>query len=107
MQGCKGARVHWCKGDGNVVEDSGCVVVVSAVHVCVPRDLGIVSSAAAVLGMSVVCGVRGVVECVKCACVWLEAAWEEMKVSGFTKPVETAEVLDVCLCLGYCVMWLV
>ena len=34
---------------------------------------GIVSSAADVLGMSVVRTMRGVVECVKCVCVWLWA----------------------------------
>ena len=66
-------RVCGCEGDGNAgVGDEG-VVVVSVGHVCGTRVLGIVSSAADVLGMSVVRGMRGVGG----VCVWLGAAWEE------------------------------
>ena len=43
-------------------------------------------------------------ECVKCVCVWFGAAYEEMEVRGlglgFTNPVQTGGVLDVCPCLG-------
>ena len=68
------------------------MVVVSAGHVGGTCGLGIVSSAADVLWMSVVRGMRGVGG----VCVWLGAAWV---VSGlgldFTNPVGTG-VLDVC-----------
>ena len=53
-----------CEGDGNAgVGDGGCVVVVSAGHEWVggTRSSCIVSSAADVLWMSVVRGMRGVV----------------------------------------------
>ena len=66
---------------------------------------GIVSIAADVLGVGVVRWMRGLVECVRCVCVWLGTACEEkgggqwMKGLGlgFYNPVG---VLDVCLCLG-------
>ena len=53
----------------------GGVAVVSAGHEYVggTRGSGFVSSAADVLGISVVRGIRGVVGCVKCVCVWLGA----------------------------------
>ena len=54
------------------------MVVVSAGHVGGTCGSGIVSSAADVLRMSVVRGMRGVaVECVRCVCIWLGAAWVE------------------------------
>ena len=51
------------------------MAVVSAGHEYVggTRDSGIVSSAAYVLEMSVVRGMRELTECVKCVCVWLGA----------------------------------
>ena len=46
-------------------------------------------------------------EYVRCVCVWPGAAWVEMGVSGvrglglgFTNPVGTGGVTDVCLCFG-------
>ena len=62
--GCEYAeRVRGCEGDGNaVVGDGGCVVAVIPKHEYVGGTCGsgIVSSAADVLGMSVVRGMRGV-----------------------------------------------
>ena len=49
-----------CEGDGNGVGNGGGVVVVSAWHVGDARGSGIVSSAADVLGMSLVRVMRGV-----------------------------------------------
>ena len=48
------------------------------------------------------------VQRVRCVCVWLGAAWMERGGGecmrglglGFTNPVGTGEVLDVCLCFG-------
>ena len=52
--------------------------MVSAGHVGVTRNSGIVSSAAKMLWMSVVRGMCGVfMEYVGCVCVWLGAAWVE------------------------------
>ena len=46
-------------------------------------------------------------ECVTCVCVWLGAVWVERGVEwirelglGFTNPVWTGGVLDMCLCFG-------
>ena len=44
-------------------------------------------------------------ECVTCVCVWLGAVWVErgcewMRGLGFTNPVGTGVMLDVCLCFG-------
>ena len=46
-------------------------------------------------------------ECVTCVCVWLGAVWVKMGGEwtrgvglGFSNPVETGGVLDVCLCFG-------
>ena len=47
-------------------------------------------------------------KCVRCVCVWLGAGrggrrgreWMRGLGLGFTKPVRTGGVLDVCLCLG-------
>ena len=67
-------RVWWCEGDGNVgVWDRGGVVGMSAGHEYVggKRGSGIVSSAADVLGWVWCVGWKELVECVKCACVWL------------------------------------
>ena len=67
---------------------------------------GIVSSAADVLGMSVVRGVRGVGGvCDMCMCLALAALeergeWMRGLGLGFTDPVGTGRVLNVCLCLG-------
>ena len=43
----------------------------------------------------------------RCVCVWLGAVWQDMGGEwmrglglGFTNPVETGGVLDVCLCCG-------
>ena len=73
--------------------------MVSAGHVGGTLGSGIVSSAADVLWMSV-----ELVEYVRCVCVWLGAALVERGVGGlglgFTNPVETGGVLDVCLCFA-------
>ena len=67
----------------------------------------IVSSAADVLWMSVVRGMRGVGEvyemciCLARGCVGEEGGeWMRGLGLGFTNPVITREVLVVCLCLG-------
>ena len=46
-------------------------------------------------------------ECVTCVCVWLGAVWVERGGEwmrelgfGFTNPVGTGGVLDMCLCFG-------
>ena len=46
-------------------------------------------------------------ECVTCVCVWLGGAmggeggeWMRELVLGFTNPVGTGGVLDMCLCFG-------
>ena len=46
-------------------------------------------------------------ECVTCVCVWLEAVWVERGDEwmrelglGFTNPLGTGGVLDMCLCFG-------
>ena len=46
------------------------------------RGSGIVSSADDLLEMSMVRGVRGLVECVKCVCIWLGVGWKLRRVSG-------------------------
>ena len=51
-------------------------------------------------------GCEELVEYVICVCVWLGAAWVERGEwmrglgLGFTNPVGTGGVLDVCLCFG-------
>ena len=53
-------------------------------------------------------GCEELVEYVRCVCVWLGAAWVERGGCewmrglglGFTNPVGTGRVLDVCLCFG-------
>ena len=77
--------------------------MVSAGHVGGTRGSGIVSSAADVLWMSVVC--------VRCVCVWLGAAWVERGGEwmrelglGFANPVGTGGVMDVRLVL-VAVVW--
>ena len=84
------------------------MVVVSAGHECNTRGSGIGSSAADVLGMSVVRGMRGVVGvCEMCMCLARAGVggeggeWMRGLGLGFTNPVGTRRVLDVCLCLGY------
>ena len=71
------------------------------------RGSGIVSSAADVLGMSVVRGMRGIGGvCEMCMClargdVGEEGGeWMRGLDLGFTNPVGTGGVLYVCLCLG-------
>ena len=54
-----------------VWRDEGGAVVVSSGNVGGTCGSGIVSRAADVLGISVVRGMRGIVECVKWVCVWL------------------------------------
>ena len=44
-------------------------------------------------------------ECVTCVCVWIGAVWVEGEWMrelglGFTNPVGTGGVLDMCLCFG-------
>ena len=63
------------------------MVVVSAGHVGGRCGSGIVSSTAEVLWMSVVRGWRG-------------GEWMRGMGLGFTNPVGTWEVLDMCLCFG-------
>ena len=79
----------------------------SAGHVGDTRGSGIVSSAADVLWMSVVRGMRGVDGvCEMCMCLARGGVGEEggewMRGLGlgFTNPMGTGGVLDVCLCLG-------
>ena len=52
-------------------------------------------------------GCEELVEHVRCVCVWLGAAWVERGGEwirglglGFTNPMGTGVVLDVCLCFG-------
>ena len=81
------------------------MVVVSARHVGGTRGSGIVSSAADVLWMSAVRGMRGVGG--ECTCldgggVGVEGGGEWMRRLGlgFSNLVGTGEVLDVCRCFG-------
>ena len=79
------------------------MVVVNAGHVSGTRGSGIVSSAADVIWMSVVCGMRGVGEvCEMCMCLtWGDVCgWMRGLGLGFTNPVRTGGVLDICLCCG-------
>ena len=71
------------------------------------RGSDIVSSAAEVLGMGVVRGIKGNGEvCEMCVCLARggvggeSCEWIRGLGLGFTNPVETRGVLDVCLCLG-------
>ena len=78
--------------------------MLSAGHVGGTRGSGIVSSAADVLWMSVVRGMRGVGEvcdmCLGRGGVGEDGGeWMRGLSLGFTKPVRTGGVLDVCLCL--------
>ena len=77
----------------------------SAGHVGGIRGSGIVSSAANVLWMSVVRGMRAVGGvCEMCMCLgrswWRRGNWMRGLSLGFTNPVESVGVLDVCLCFG-------
>ena len=81
--------------------------MVSAGHVGGTRGSGIVSSAADVLWMSVVRGMRGVGGvCEMCMCLARggvggeRGEWMRGLGLGFTNPVGTGGVLDVCLCFG-------
>ena len=96
---CEGARV-------TAMLVWGWVVVVSAGHECVggTRGSSIASSAADVLGMRVMRRVGGV--CDMCMCLAQggigdeKGEWIKGLGLGFTNPVGTGEVVDVCLCLG-------
>ena len=57
---------------------------------------GVLSSTGDVLEMSVVRGVGGVCD----VCVWLGVVWMRKLGLGFTNPVGTGRVLDVCLYFG-------
>ena len=78
--------------------------VVSAGHVGGTRGSGMMSSAADVLWMSVVRGMRGVGGvCEMCMCLArgdVGGEWMRGLDLGFTNPVGTGGVLDVCLCFG-------
>ena len=81
--------------------------MVSAGHVGVTRGSRNVSSAADVLWMSVVHGMRGVdgvyemCMCLAQGCVAVEGGeWMTGMGLGFTNPVGTGGVFDVCLCFG-------
>ena len=97
-----------CEDDDNAgVVDGGGVVIVSTEHVGGARGSGIVFSAANVLGMSVMRGVRRVGGvCEMCLCLARGGVGGEggewMRGLGldFTNPVGTVGVLDVCLCLA-------
>ena len=100
--------VWWCEVDDNdgVGEGWG---VMSAGHVSGTRGLGIVSSAVNVLWMSMVRGMWGVgVVCEVCMCLARGGVggeggeWMRGLGLGFTNPVGTGGVLDVCLCLVGC-----
>ena len=83
-------------------------------HVGGTRGSGFVSSVAGVLWMSVVRGMRGVGGvCEMCLCfvrggVGGEGAeWMKGLGLGFTNPAATGGVLDVCVCVGVAVVWVV
>ena len=87
--------------------------MVSEVHVGGTRGSGIVSSAADVLWKSVVCGMRRVGEvCEMCICLARGSVggeggeWMRGLGLGFTNPVRTGGMLDVCMgCGGVCGEW--
>ena len=79
--------------------------MVSTGHVRGTRGSGIVSSTDDVLWMSVVCGMRGLGGlCEMCLAGdgvgGEEGEWMRGSSLGFTNPVGTGGVLDMCLCLG-------
>ena len=98
-----------CEPDGNAgVGDGGGVVMMSARHECAggTPGSGIMSNAADLLGMRVVCGMRGVGGvCEMCIClarggVGREGGeWIRGWGLGYTNPVGIGGVLDVCLFL--------
>ena len=96
-------RVWGCENTG--VDDGWGVVVVSARHVGNTRGSGILSSAADVLGMSVVRGMRGVGGVCEMSVFGSgrrRKGDESLRVLGLgvTNPVGTGEVVDVCLGCG-------
>ena len=81
--------------------------MVSAGHVSGTLGSGIVSNAADVLWMSVVRGMRGIGGvCEMCMCLARSGVdveggeWRRGLGLGFTNPMGTEGVLDVCLCFG-------
>ena len=83
------------------------MVVVNAGHVGGTRGSGIVSSAADMLWMSVVSGMRGIGGvCEMCMCLARGGVggeggeWMRGLGLSFTNPVGTGGVLDMCLCFG-------
>ena len=82
------------------------MVVVSVGHVGGTRGSCIVSSASDMLGISVVRGMRGFGGvCEMCMCLARAMRvgrdeWMRGLGSGFTNPVGTWGVLDMCMCLG-------
>ena len=93
-------RVWGCEGDDNAgVGDGGGVVVVNAGRVGGRRGSGIVSGAPDVLEMRVGWVGEGCICLARAAWVeWVE--WMRGLGLGFTTPVGTGDVLDMCLCLG-------
>ena len=89
---------------GPYVDAVVAVIVLSAGHVDGTRGSGIVSKAADVLWMSVLRGIRGVGGvCEMCMCLARGSVGRERDERigfGFTNPVRTGGVLDVCLNLG-------
>ena len=94
LRGCEAARLT-----AMLVWGGGAVVLVSAGHVGGTRCSCIVSSAADVLVMSVMRGMTGVGRVYE---VWMCLIRPRRRGLGlgFTDPVVTGGLLDVCLCLG-------
>ena len=88
-----------CEGDGNAGVGSGEVWLRC---ICGTRGSGVLSSTGDVLEMSVVRGVGGVCDmCLAQSGVGGEGGeWTRELGLGFTHPVGTAGVLDMCLCFG-------
>ena len=77
--------------------------MVSAGHVGGTRGLGIVSSGADVLWMSMVCGMRGVGE-VCAMCLARGGEWMRRLGLGFTNPVKQGECWT-CVCVWVAVVY--
>ena len=100
--------VRGCDGDGNAgVRAGDGVVAVNAWCECMGRTRGscFVSTSDDVLDMGVVRGVRGVCGVCEMCMVWdgvgvVAGEWVRGYGLGFTTPIGTGGVCDVCLCLG-------